>query len=276
MDLDTQGTVTDVASAAQVGQGAAQPASATSVDPNILPFVVEPSATEQQGQGGLPSADPNASQGVDTQSATDERFRQIQSEKDRVYSQNLALQQQMQQLQAQQAQFLAQFTPQSQPPDQTTDPVGYLRWEIKESQKSLLAEAERRNQAQIQQMLAGAAEMQWTNSHPGVDVNSVKAFNRMNGIAEWNLDAGHKLMTMPSQVQNVARNAINQTFNEIRKPQNGASPMRGAASTGQGAIQLSWEKMAQAYNQNPNIESTWSPELKKFFWDGTAQLQRQQ
>jgi len=174
MDLDTQGTVTDVASAAQVGQGAAQPASATSVDPNILPFVVEPSATEQQGQGGLPSADPNASQGVDTQSATDERFRQIQSEKDRVYSQNLALQQQMQQLQAQQAQFLAQFTPQSQPPDQTTDPVGYLRWEIKESQKSLLAEAERRNQAQIQQMLAGAAEMQWTNSHPGVDVNSVK------------------------------------------------------------------------------------------------------
>lgn len=256
--MDTQGAVQDPASATPEAQGVGTPASAVS---DLSQFVADTSAGGSAPTEGQP------------QVGSDEQVRHLQSLKDKAEAEKLALQYRLQQLEQQQNQFIQQF---QQPQGQKSNPYDYSAqfpqwWEFEQkAQVDRIAEVSRNaSREEIQGMIRQATEMSWVQAHPGVDVNAVKAYNRANGIADWNLEAGYKLMTMPNQLADTARQAAQQTINQYRNPTQGAMPVRGQSGGGLPQTQFSYEKTLQAYAANPDIENTWPQEFKDMFWRET-------
>ena len=169
-----------------------------------------------------------------------------------------ALRQQMMQLQQ------GMFQPQQQIPADPYSPE-YQAMVRQQELAQLKQELLQATQQSQQQFVQNLAEMAFIQKNPTVDIMSLKAFMRSNGIAEWNLDAGLRLMnpTPAQQYQTPVAPIQPQQFNQ---PVQGIGAIRnGVGAVGQ-PVQLSLEKMLADYRANPAVESTWSPELQQMFW----------
>ena len=221
----------------------------------------EPSA--QQGQ--LPMETSNQPQ-IDYQ----KQYNEIQSAYSRSQAEKKAMEQQIDLMRQQQQLLYQQMQPQQQIPDRDIDPLGYMQWQINQSQQQVLRQAEQIAEQKISNLVQQATEMQWRQTHPQVDVNAVKDFARLNGIAEWNLDGAYKLMTYPQQMQTVAQQSINKTINNFRQPQN-TIPIR-SASVPQ-ANTYDSEKLMREVANDPSILNRMTPEFRSSFMKEVASIQ---
>jgi hypothetical protein len=247
-----------IVSATPLAQGADPLVSAGVVDP-IIPASAEPSAVNQGGN-----------QGVVMQ--PEEIQRQIQSGVDKVQARFLAekyeLQQQLNQLQQR-----MQPQVQQNPHDYSTDFPNWFRYEQNQSEQRTAERATKASMDGIQNMIAQANESNWIQSHPNVDIHSLKAFNRMNGIADWNLEAGFKLMNYPSQIQQVAQTASNQTAQNFRQPITGAQPIRPNGGQPVGQPTYKYEDLVKAVSERGEGVLQSLPQADRDeFWRTTHEL----
>jgi hypothetical protein len=107
-----------------------------------------------------------------------------------------------------------------------------------------------------------------------VDIGGLKAFNRANGIADWNLEAGYKLMNYPTQMASVAQKASQQTLNNFRQPnqQNFSQPVRGNNGGSQNPS-FDFKKLVEAAAKNPSIIDALPEADQKEFWAMTNRIQ---
>lgn len=236
-------------------------------------------ASPQVDTSAVPS-DVGGEQGaVEPVQATPEDVqRQEQSERDRErakwQAEVYARDQQIRQMQEMQMQYLRQQQPQvqSNPYDMQTQFQDWQRFEMQNYGKQIAEETDKRFEQRLQTMLQQANETAWINQHQsemaraGITVDHIKNFNRMNGIQEWALDSGWKLMNMSSMVANVARQTQQQTINNIRQPQTGASPIRGTSPASVNTPKWSYEVDAKEYaDNNWNYPKSWTPERIQAF-----------
>lgn len=146
------------------------------------------------------------------------------------------------------------------PYNMQTDFPNWFRFEQKRGIQEALGEVFQRAES----MTRAQQEAQWVANHPGVDIESVKAFGQVRGVRE--LDDAYALMTMQQREAGVAASVLNQTVNQLRQPTT-AAPLRGQP-VGQPGKQ-SYEALAKAYADNPDIEKTWSEQLRAAFWEET-------
>ena len=149
------------------------------------------------------------------------------------------------------------------------DWANWMRFEISRGQEAAAQLAADRSLQGVmgfaQQQATQQAEMNWAMQHPGVDIMAVKAFSKMRGIS--NIDDAYMLMNMPNMLNSVQQQTTQQAFQNFNQPRQGAIPVRGNAGAAvDGQTSLSFEKMLQAYTQNPSIENTWHPDLKREFF----------
>lgn len=263
MELATQGVIPD-ASAIPQGNGANGTASAGVVDPNLTASA-DPSATATQG----------GDQGVSA-TVPDEIQRQIQSAIDKQQAKFLAekyqLEQQLQQMQAQQLALLqSQQQRNVNPYNPETHPNEWWDWKIQDAINQTTVKAEQAYERKLTGMLQVASQQQWINAHPNEDVNVVRNFARSRWGVEnptsQHLDDALALMKYPSQMNTVAQNAINQTYNQFRQPNQTASTLRGGVGgAAQVAPQGSYEQDAKAYiDSNGAVYNSWTPDRQKAF-----------
>lgn len=150
------------------------------------------------------------------------------------------------------------------PYNMQNDFPNWFRYEQKRSSKEAVQEAIGQIFQRAESMTRAQQESQWVASHPGVDIEAVKAFGQVRGVRE--LDDAYALMTMTQREAGVAASAVQQTVNQIRQP-NTATPLRGQP-VGQPGKQ-SYESLLTAYNANPDIEKAWTPQLREAFWEET-------
>jgi hypothetical protein len=250
----TQGAILDPASAVP-GQGADPGASAV-VDPNTPPA----------------SADP--SQGADPVSV-EQQLRTTQGAVDGLRAQLL----QQQQMMAQMMQPREPQQPQSQTA-QNPHPPGTQEWwqaEIRMGQEVAAQKATQGFMNMLAQASQQQAETQWQMQHPEIPLVSVKMWAQQNMGFEPQtpqaLDRVYTLMTLPANMQTVQTGAVDRFYTQARQPANTATPLRGSpAPAAPGKV--SFEALAKAWNENPAIEKTWSPELRQA-WEQELQLRDQ-
>lgn len=256
----TQGITLDVDPATPQGQGQPEPATPNAgFDPSLY-VPDDPNAPSQSGvvQGQQTPTQPVFDPAKHFQSIADQRL-----------AENLRLQQELQRLQSQIPQN-SQAT-QTNPFDPNKDWASWIRFETQAGARQAAQESAQAVRAEFQGMFRQATEAQWAQAHPGTDINAVKAFQQLRGIA--NLDDAYTLMTLPNQLAQVQSQTAQQTINQFRQPVAGATAIRGSQNATLGGPQTpqqySYAKMAQAYANNPNVEASWPAELKDAFWKET-------
>ena len=241
-----------------------------SLSPDLQKYVADPTpnvpanppGAQAQGQSP-PAAEAQPDSIKDLQRIAEQRKVELYQERQRG-----------DQLQQQLLEVARRNLPQQTQPQNPHDPNNnwpeWFRWEsqssAKEAARMAAEEARKASRDEIANIMQQAQEYQWAQSHPGVDVNALKAYARMNGFPEWNLDASYRLMNYPSQIAQVAQNTAQQAFTQFRQPQNtGAIPVRGATGGGDGP-RFSYEKLAQDYQATRGaVYDSWPPELRTAF-----------
>lgn len=241
------------------GQGLPQQEPAGQID--LTPYL--PDAPQNPAVGQEPQGQPAAPPSDANQPHYQTLYNQTLAEK-------LALQQQLQALtQASQPQ-----TQQGDPrPDPQTDWAGYLKWEIRSGQRELLQQFREEEKRNWQGALQQASDMEWARQHPNLDIGQVKAFAQARQIG--NLDDAATLMTLPQMVNQVQRNASNQTMNNFRQPVTNpfAAPIRPGGGT-QGPTQLVFAKLAQEYQETfGKAYESWTPDMRAAFDKEWGQLE---
>lgn len=232
----------------------------------------DPTSAPQDGVEPVISAEPNTTsapvEGVDYE----QRIRAMQSEKDRIYAQNLALQNQM--LQIQQS-LMEKTQPQQQaqqnPYDPYTDVANYTRWEIWNAQQRMLPEIDARAEQKLMTMISQAAELNWIQQHPNVDVNTVKNFAKARGVS--NLEDAYTLMNLQNNIQNVQRDTINSTFNQMKNT--GAAPLRNTGSSPQIQPKYKFTEVLERVAKEPNYLDTLPKQVQEDFQKELIAYQRQ-
>lgn len=248
--------VIDTTSASQ--SGVVEPTSAVSADPNVAASA-DPSNAQQ---GGV--------QGANGATQTDDVERRIQAEADKRMSKFLGekyqLEQQVNQLRDMQMQMMqSQIKPQTNPYDPTTQPEQYWDWKMSQMAETAAQKAQKAYEQTLTQTLSQLQEQQWIASHPNVDVQGLKYFNRMNGIPENNLEVGYKLMNYENNLLGVARNASQQTLNNFRQPQ-GAQPIRGQSGAGSPEASYDFNTMLKEAAVNPDALNKYPEKDRNEFW----------
>lgn len=275
-DLDIQALPTTPDANANVQAPPAQDAN-VGLSADVQQFVVQqPNTDANANVQAQPQGQANQQTPLDSQTAHWQRVAnekqilafQLQQEIDRIRQENLARQNQPPQMQ----------NVQQNPYNADTDWQSWMKWEQQAAAVSAAKNAAQETLQMVmgyaQQQQQAQAEQQWAMQHPGVDVMQVKAFQKMRGIQ--NIDDAYTLMSMPMMMNTVQNQAQQQTINQFRQPQVGANAIRSGSNVVDGQpIQLSFEKMAQAYSQNPDIEKTWNPELRQVFWREVSARQGQ-
>jgi hypothetical protein len=216
--------------------------------------------TEPITASNTPSnAEQGGGQGA-VQNDIEERFRKMQSIADQRQVENYRLQQQIQEIQTRLTSQPQQE--QANPFDPQTHGPQWIAYETQKAADRASQKTAESFQKVLMDGLRQQQEMQWQAQHPDVDLNHVKAWAQMNGVS--NLDHAYTLMTLPNQFNNVARNASAQTINSVRQPQGVANPVRGGQPAG-GNPQYDFQQMLKQYNENPNVESQWPPEVAQAF-----------
>jgi hypothetical protein len=228
---------------------------------SLEPFLATPDATPAPPQEGTP-------QGLqaDTSPQSAQHFQSLYN---KTLAQNYALQQQLENFQRMQMEAAQRQQPQTQttnPYDPNTQWAPWIQWQTEHAAQMAVTGAQQAFEERLQNAMRQNQESQWIAAHPGIDIAGVKAFAQMRSIG--NLDDAYTLMTLPTQLANVQAQAINQTFNQVRQPQQtAATPTRGInTNTPTGPVQLSLEKMMEAYMNDPEVENTWHPDVRKEFW----------
>lgn len=241
-------------------------------------------ASPQVDTSAVPSdAMQGGEQGViePVQAAPEDVQRQIQSAVDRErakwLAEKYALEQQLKQIQELQLAQLRQQQPavERNPYDPQTEPDKWWKYEMESYGRRIVEESEKRWEQRIQNAIQQTQEMNWINQHQaemarqGITVDHIKAYNRMNGIPEWNLDVGWKLMNLPSVVANVARQTQQQTINSIRQPQ-GANPVKNTMPASNISGKYSYEKLAREFEETQGrCYNSWSKEIQDAFDEET-------
>lgn len=149
------------------------------------------------------------------------------------------------------------------PHDPNTDWAGWMRYEQQQAARLAAQETTSRLLEYAQQQARVQQEMQWQQAHPNVDINQIKGFAQMRGIQ--NLDDAYMLYSLPSQMASLQTQAVNQTLNNYRQPQQQATPVRNGQSSG-ASVGLSYEKMASEFQAtNGRAYEAWSPQLRDAF-----------
>jgi hypothetical protein len=152
-------------------------------------------------------------------------------------------------------------------PDPQTNWSGWIQWNNRQTEARILGGVAKQQQEWLNGLMASANEVQFVNTHPDVNIQQLKSFAQMRGIQ--NMEDAYIVMTMPQALNGAAMNASQQTIQQFRQP-TGATPLRTQGQTApQGQVQVSYQKMAEAYAANPNVEQSWPPELKEMFWSQT-------
>lgn len=248
-----------------VVQGASAPTNGASQTPSAQSDV----------QKYVPSADPSAqseggNQGGNTNAATDELVRSLQSEKDKIYADNLRLQNQMMELQTK---VLQTQTPQVQqnPHDPAVNWAAWIQWE---NQQMAMKAAELARQGLMQDLMGLAqqqGEAQWRTQHPDADVESLKMIAKARYGTQTPtmqmIEDVYTLTRLPNTVNAARTDAINQTYNNFRQSQQAPSTVRGGVSGGSNApATVDYVKLAQEYQAtNGRAYDNWHPEIQKFF-----------
>ena len=156
------------------------------------------------------------------------------------------------------------------PYDYNMNPMEWFRWEnqkvARDVARQASEEARRNTREEITALMQQAQEFQWAQNHPGVDVSAVKAFARMNGIADWNLEAAHRLMTYPAQINQVAQTQAQQALQQFRQQPVGAQPLRGAQSAGNPQAGLRYDVLAKQFEDSNGLAyNSWPKEVQQAF-----------
>lgn len=160
------------------------------------------------------------------------------------------------------------------PYDPNTNFYAWQSWETNNSamKAARLAsqETEQRFTARLAQAIQQQAEVQWQQSHPGVDINMLKSVVQTRwGVQNPTLamiEDAYSLLNFPQQANQLRTQAIQQTFNSFKQPQSGAQPIRGAVGAGPQVIGVSLAKAMEEYAINPAIADTWPPEFQREFF----------
>ena len=208
------------------------------IDPSIQQFLADQPQPNAQ-QGSIVPVAPSQPTSTDP----NEAYRSMQAKYEQERVQRMAYEQQLE-FERQQRNQTAPQAPQTNPYDPATQPAQWVDWNMQDKVNKALQSQQQMFTQQIQAAQMQSAEMAWQNAHPLVDLNSVKMFNRANGVRT---------------------DAINQSFNQFR--QGGAAPqaVRGAQPGSPVGVSLKFEPMLAAYAANPNIYNSWAPELQKAF-----------
>lgn len=208
------------------------------------------------------SAEPQVStsapvEGVDYE----QKLRAMQSEKDRMFAQNLALQNQMLQIQQEVISRNQPQQVQANPYDYYQDPINHNKWEIWKSQQDLLPQIDARAEQKLMGMLENLYEQNFTQQHPDVDMNAVRNFAKLRRIG--NLDDAYTLMNIQNNIQNVQRDTINNTFNQMKNQ--GAAPLRNTGSSAQVQPKLNFADTLQRVAQDPHYLETLPKQVQEDF-----------
>jgi hypothetical protein len=176
-------------------------------------------------------------------------------------------------------QIAIQRTPQNDPEPQLLPDGSNWRqiqqWDLRQSEKRMMNTFEQTQKSFMDNLMNTAQEATFQQKYPDANIQQVKAFAQMRGIQY--LEDAYTLMSMPTLMNNAALNGSKQTINQIRQP-NGAIPInsRGATNPIQPeSTPVSFERMLQVYNVNPDAADKWPPELKKMFLDELRKHERQ-
>lgn len=273
---------TQVASPQNEGQQIPAQGLPAEISTIVATQTVDPATVQQQAQQGVQSQSQPATQGQQQQGdllayQNSQTFQQL-------YGQTLArayaAEQRAKELESRfqapmgvptNGQYQQPMMQQQQPPpDPATNPAAYVKYVVDEAM---------RNQSQMmlsqfrqeQDMRAAAQqEMSWAAAHPQVNIYAIKDFNRANGIADWNLEAGYRLMSAPQMQQQVANQAIAQTFQQVRQQNTAPTAIRqsqtGATPAVGTSIGLSFEKaMAENDRTNGRAFDSWPPEVQQAY-----------
>ena len=261
MEDAPQGTSTMPEPATQIEQGQIIANPAGSADPNL--------AQE-------PAADPAVIQG--NGQGTPQNDQHFQNLYNRTLAENFALQQRLQK-QMETSQQQVQRPPQN-PYDPQTQSAEWWRHENQTMARTAAEEARRATREEFGQVIQTFQKQQWLSTHSqemqrlGITQEHLEAFNQMNGIPPDNYEVGLKLMMLPTQMNNVARQAQQQTINNFRQPQTGAIPIRGGLPSIVQTPQYSYEVDALEYqNTSGRVYDTWTPEKQQAF-DAETDLRR--
>jgi hypothetical protein len=258
---------TQVQTSAPANSSSAQvPGSTNTVlSPEVQNYVAEPTPNEPANpQGAQIQGQPEQAQAV-TPNPVAELQRKLNEKQIEVYQAQQAAQATQQLFMQQQLQRGAQNA--DPEPDPNANWTGWMDWKLRQRDQQLVENITKQNQQWLNGLMTSANEVQFVNTHPGVDVGQLKSFAQMRGIQ--NLEDAYIVMYQSQITNGAAINASQQTIEQFRQPI-GASPLRTQPSTApQGTVQVSYEKMLESYAKNPNVETSWPPELKQMFWDET-------
>lgn len=235
----------------------------TGVPPELQKFADTPSSNEQataqqaqaqdqaQNQPGQPDGIAELQRKLNERTV---RAYQLEQELERVRQEQIAL-----------AQARAPQQANQNPHDPNANWTEWLRWELDQRDERIASKSEERFMNRLQSLAQQQAEIQWQQSHPDVDIQTIKAYARANGIADWNLELAYRDMVRGNTLQQVAQQTAQQAINQFRQPQPGAQPLRGTGSAGPQTVGLRFEKMLDEFTKNPSIYETWPPQLQKMF-----------
>lgn len=155
--------------------------------------------------------------------------------------------------------------PAGNPFDASTQQAQWWSWEKNDMARLAAEQARQSTKQEFGAFFGQISEAQWSNQHPGVDIQQVKAFQQMRGIRDIN-DA-YTLMNLPNQLNSVAQNTAQQALNNFRQPtQIGATPLRGTQGAAPGTIQLRFQDMLKAQAEDSNFITRFPQEVQDAFW----------
>lgn len=260
-----QGQVDNFVPAPLEGQVTPQPDGGVAVPQPIQEPAVVPAPPDGTAQGTPTQAD----------ATQPEHFQSLYN---KTLAEKYALEQQMRQMQEFQMKQMQTAQPQQvqhNPFDPQIQPTQWWDWKMQDNNRRLVDEVDRRQEQRLNTMIQQANEVAWVNQHQnemtraGITVDHIKNFNRMKGIADWNLDVGWQLMNLPNTVANVARQTQQQTIQNIRQPQTGANPIRGTSPATQ-TPQFSYDADAKEFEKNGwNYPPHWTAERIQAFTQET-------
>lgn len=262
---------------------------------NVVPASADPNAGQGANGNGTASAtqtqvpdgnatsttDPNLAQQGATQQQPNNGFAEIQSLADRRQAENLALQQQLFQMQQQMAE-LAQRQVQAQPQQQANpyDPQTQANewWAFHLNQRdqmlsqNLITQMRQIQREDLKALVSEASEQSWQQQHPNVDVRNIKLqIQARYGIQNPPLsmiDDYNRMINAPQAQFQAQQQAINSTFQQLRQTTSSPSTVRGGAAAGGTAVpnQGSYEQDAVAFQEsNGRVYQSWSPERQREF-----------
>lgn len=186
-----------------------------------------------------------------------EELRGLQSVVDRSRAEQQQLQYQLAQTQNQLSELMGKIQPQQQAPtnpyDPNSQPSEWWSWDRRAAINEAVSISEQRVQNQFMGLIQQASEQSWIQQHPNIDVNGIKAQIKMRyGVDKPStqmIEDFHNFSQTGSQMQQVAQTASQQTAQNFRQPQTGATPIKPNGGMPVGQPTYKYEDLVRAVNE---------------------------